>query len=481
MEMGYILKIARDTDILAGSEYTSHEDFASKRYDLDKGTVSRYIRIVERFSVDGNSHLLKDNYKNMGFSKLSLMLHMPDAIAEELMDSLSKTDVLAIKEELDAEAQITDIELAIEQAETPVPEHAVEGTLLQRTIRQLGHEQPDLYRKIWQAFPVRSAVDIAEILAPHGDAVYMVRIPGMGRIMLSIQGDDVSVTAVRTQEKERHIMEEVHDAWRRLCYLQLSTAEESYREEYGEEMPAKEAPTPQNAGVAPVQPPQPRKQSKVTKANTGKSKNSEKVFPAAVVQEPEEQLPGQMEVSDFPELLPENNEVDGGRPVAGESGTAAAGVKETMDRTQMEGSNGESDECGNNTGVSDGAGDFGNDVESGSAQRGEDTVSEHHEGAGASESGGCEADNGVSESGDALAEILKENLAAGIGGDMDLLDLWDKAAMSVKELREFFFTFSKEDLEACIIEEETLWEQYISAINVAAALERIINVQKYTS
>ncbi len=59
MEMGYILKLARDTDILAGSGYRGHEEFGAERYGLDKGTVSRYIRIVERFSVGGNSHVLR--------------------------------------------------------------------------------------------------------------------------------------------------------------------------------------------------------------------------------------------------------------------------------------------------------------------------------------------------------------------------------------------------------------------------------------
>lgn len=59
LEMGYILKMARDTDILRGSGYAGYEEFAERRYGLDKGTVSRYIRIVERFSVGGNSHVLR--------------------------------------------------------------------------------------------------------------------------------------------------------------------------------------------------------------------------------------------------------------------------------------------------------------------------------------------------------------------------------------------------------------------------------------
>lgn len=145
MEMGYILKVARDTDILDGSGYAGHAEFAEKRYGLDKGTVSRYIRIVERFSVGGNSHVLQDGYRNIGFAKLSLMLHMPDAIAEEITGSYSKQEVQAIKEEIDAEHAVSDIEVAIEAAQVQEPER--EGSLLERAVRQLGREQPALYHK----------------------------------------------------------------------------------------------------------------------------------------------------------------------------------------------------------------------------------------------------------------------------------------------------------------------------------------------
>lgn len=193
MEMGYILKVARDTDILSGSGYGSHEEFAEKRYGLDKGTVSRYIRIVERFSVGGNSHVLQEGYRNIGFAKLSLMLHMPDAIAEEITESYSKQEVQAIKEEVDAEHAVSDIEVAIEAADVPEPEE--KGSLLERAVRQLGREQPKVYSRlhcICDRRPIYSAAGAAaetmEMLAPQGDAVYMVRIPGTGRLMLSRQG-----------------------------------------------------------------------------------------------------------------------------------------------------------------------------------------------------------------------------------------------------------------------------------------------------
>lgn len=186
MEMGYILKVARDTDILAGSGYGNHEEFAEKRYGLDKGTVSRYIRIVERFSVGGNSHMLQESYKNIGFAKLSLMLHMPDAIAEEITESYSKQEVQAIKEEIDAERAVSDIEVAIEDAETP--EEKKTGNLLERALRQLGKEQPVIRRKLYGACRKEAGLlpALLGILAPQGDAIYMVRVPGVGRLMISV-------------------------------------------------------------------------------------------------------------------------------------------------------------------------------------------------------------------------------------------------------------------------------------------------------
>lgn len=196
MEMGYILKVARDTDILKGSCYGSHEEFAEKRYGLDKGTVSRYIRIVERFSVGGNSHVLQEGYKNIGFAKLSLMLHMPDAIAEEITESYSKQEVQAIKEEIDAERAVSDIEVAIEDA--GIPEAEKTGSLLDKAVRQLGREQPELYRKMhdvcWDTGGSLMAA-VMEILAPQGDAIFMVRIPSISAWHNAVKHVDSSINS----------------------------------------------------------------------------------------------------------------------------------------------------------------------------------------------------------------------------------------------------------------------------------------------
>ena len=49
---GYLLKVARDTDILRDSGYATVAEFALAEYGLSKDVVSRYIAINDRYSKD---------------------------------------------------------------------------------------------------------------------------------------------------------------------------------------------------------------------------------------------------------------------------------------------------------------------------------------------------------------------------------------------------------------------------------------------
>lgn len=286
MEMGYILKMARDTDILQDSEYTDYQDFAKRRYQLDPGTVSRYIRIVQNFSVDGNSHVLKDQYKDFGFAKLTIMLSIPDAINEALTPNLSKTEIQAIKDEVDAERQVSDIEVEIEKAEAAAVTDKLmlppEGTPLQRNLWQLGKEQEELFRKLWMvcfmetASGNRNNAEIMDVLIPQGDAVYTVRIPGERRTQIIVNSDGATIVNLKTLERSKYTEDQICDAVRSLIDGG-SSAEEQYKKLYGEDL------TPEESEVAPVQPdetpkekkPEKRKESRVTKANTEKKKSKE--------------------------------------------------------------------------------------------------------------------------------------------------------------------------------------------------------------
>lgn len=293
VRIGYMLKLARDTDILAGSGYNSVNEFARAEYNIDKTLVSRFISINDRFSEGGNSDRLQEQYRGFGYAKLTLMLQLPDAVAEELSPEFSKTDVQAIKEEVEAERQISDLEVMMEEKDK------AKGWLetnLQKVLYQLGMENPEKYRDIHTAMKAADRKrTLNETLAPTGENIYSVRIPGTGRLMLSVKGmdRDISLVNVRTGEKENYTWSELELAAELIVNTELS-AEASYELNYEKDFPKTEpVPEPKKPEIAPVQPKKepkkPKKQEKVTKA---KPKKEEAAAPETVPEEPEpERIP----------------------------------------------------------------------------------------------------------------------------------------------------------------------------------------------
>lgn len=321
VRIGYLLKLARDTDILRESGYKTVTEFAQAEYHLDKTQVSRFIHINDRFSESGYSDRLEERYRAFGYAKLTIMLQLPDEINEELTPAYSKAEIQAIREEVEEERKVSDIELLIEaagqQSESVRPP---EGSLLIKALWELGKEQPELYKKLWEACGGTDA-DIRDALAPQGEAVYMPRIPGMGRLTLTVTEAAVSVTVVRTQEKERYTVPDAAAAVRELC-PQETGAEEYYRRLYGASL------NPEKREVAPVQPPK-RKESRVTKAAEPEKPQEE------------EQIPGQMDVSQYEGVVPESHYEEIARDPE-ENGTDSEG-----NETEREGS--ETDSEGNET------------------------------------------------------------------------------------------------------------------------------------
>lgn len=276
VQIGYLLKVARDTNVLAESGYATVTDFARAEYGIDKTQVSRFISINDRFSEDGYSDHLLPSYKGFGYAKLTLMLQIPDEINEALPPTLSKAEIQDIKDEVDAESKVTDIEVEIERAEAAaVTDWSIlppEGSPLKRNLWQLGKEQENLFQKLWEIcnkgqYP-RSA-SIMDALIPQGDAVYTVRIPGERRTQIIINSDGATVINLKTLERSKYIPQDI-------CYEveELlnggSSPEEQYKMLYGEDL------IPEEPEIAPVQPdetpkekkPEKRKESRVTKANT---------------------------------------------------------------------------------------------------------------------------------------------------------------------------------------------------------------------
>ena len=273
VRIGYLLKLARDTDILNGSGYANVNEFAKAEYNLDKSMVSRFININDRFAEDGNSQCLKEQYRGFGYAKLALMLQLPDAINEELNPNFSKSEIQAIKEEVDAESQISDIETLIEGEAHPEIKNN-----LHKALYQLLEDMPDLYVKLYKCLNDfinmgndRGYEKILEILVPDGEKVYSIRIQGVGRMMLFLNenAEQVTLTNIRSSEKEQFEKKHVPYFIDKIITSTQETAEKEWEATYGKEFPKKQE-------VAPVQPnkgeskPVPKKESKVVKAKETK-------------------------------------------------------------------------------------------------------------------------------------------------------------------------------------------------------------------
>lgn len=290
---GYLLKQGRDTDILKNSGYNSVNEFAWAEYKLEATQVSRYIRINDRFSEGGCSPRLQEHYKGFGYAKLALMLTLPESVAEELTPAYSKSEIQAVKEEIESEEKITDIEVILEGEK----EEQRDLNNLEKAINQICMEDPELYMKLHGT--VRTSVGtepIKDVLAPDGDKLYSVRPQGCGRIMLYLndEKDEVILQMVRQSLKERYAWSDI------LGYLVLITEQEdakkNWEDLFGQQYPEKEQ-------IAPVQPKkEKRKESKVVKAKPPKAQKQEKEKPVELPSD----IPGQTEIEkDFPEMLPE--------------------------------------------------------------------------------------------------------------------------------------------------------------------------------
>lgn len=280
VRIGYLLKVARDTGILKDSGYENVNDFAYKEYGLDKTQVSRFTRINDRFSEDGYGEELKAEYKGYGYAKLAIMLQLPDNVLEELTQEYSKSEIQAIKDEYDEEQKVTDLEVMMEEKDEV--QQSLDDTL-QQVVYQIGKDDPELYVTLWESLITRQESEkaIIEHLAPSGAKIYMTRIPGKGRMMLTIKDhkDEVRLTSLRDEtDKTSYEKAELIKAFRRI-FIE-GDAKTSWSSTYGEDFPE------EKEKVAPVQPkPVPKKESKVVKAKPAQPKSA----PKKTAKEPEPQ------------------------------------------------------------------------------------------------------------------------------------------------------------------------------------------------
>ena len=212
VRIGYLLKVARDTEILNESGFKSVTEFASSRYGLTADIVSRYIAINDRFSEGGYSDRLAERYQAFGVTKLAEMLTLPDEVIAAVPTTATRQEIREIKAEIAEEMQKTDLEVMMEEPKIKL------DTLAQEVMYQYFDKAPERYPQAFTAVYQPDAEEaLLETLAPTGIGMTMIRVEGRGKLMLSIEEKDITITNVRTQLRTQYTPEEMVREIRVLC------------------------------------------------------------------------------------------------------------------------------------------------------------------------------------------------------------------------------------------------------------------------
>ncbi len=240
IKIGYLLKVARDTDVLHKSGYKSVTEFAAAEYGLTKDVVSRYIAINDRYSENGYGEKLKEEYSRFGVAKLAEMLTLSDEVIESLSPQLTRTEIQEIKKEIKEEEKITDLEVMMESMQPT--ERPAFDTLAEDALYQYLKENKEEFRKIFEVMEKGGKYEevtekLLDIIAPSGVVAKTTRIPGKGKIMISIRGKDENIDFlnVRNNEKESHDWKTIATFLDEMlsCTEHSTNAEETYEELYG--------------------------------------------------------------------------------------------------------------------------------------------------------------------------------------------------------------------------------------------------------
>lgn len=241
--IGYLLKVARDTDILAKSNYDTVAEFAKAEYGLSPDIVSRYIAINDRYSEGGYSEHLQERFEGFGVGKLQDMLTLPDTVVEEIEPTITRRQIQEIKAEVKEEEKVTPLEVMMEK-----PEDLPDTTQIMQTYFD---RHQGAYKASMAA--VQTVEDLKNALGVP--ATFIGRVAGKGKFLLTTtENEGIRIANVRTGERESATWEQFLEDMK-LVKIDAEEPEkvENTNSQETFEQKQEENETAENQGFAPVQ------------------------------------------------------------------------------------------------------------------------------------------------------------------------------------------------------------------------------------
>lgn len=135
IRIGYQLKRIKEQRLYENDGYHDINEFAKAEYGLHPSTVSRFIAINTKYSIDGNSERLRPEFAGMGSTKLAEMLTLPDEDLPMIQPETTKEGIRELKRfNRDAPDEIPEVDMR---------------STLETIVEQFFWSEPDLLNEIY--------------------------------------------------------------------------------------------------------------------------------------------------------------------------------------------------------------------------------------------------------------------------------------------------------------------------------------------
>lgn len=296
VSVGYYLKKTEQDELYRQKGYQTIWDYAKETFGIGRSTASRFMDINEKYSIGGFSPQIDDRWKGYGSSKLTEMLGLPEEIQEAIPQDATVKDIREAKG-IVRETQ-THYEDQMELCDI-AQEEKNEIDWMEELNREYFRTGKEEFKKMLDWLRKDQEGDVErELLAILNPTKFkMIRLE-YGNIMMTEHS--VRVMPYRNHGENRYY-----------TYTDFAKAfEKLFTPNYPEDLNVAAYILYKRVYEEPLEPEREKtaeKPAEKPKPQEKKEKPKEKPKVTEKPKEPEEQIPGQTEITkDFPEYCPDN-------------------------------------------------------------------------------------------------------------------------------------------------------------------------------
>lgn len=264
VRIGYALRKIDDQELYKQDGYKSIAEFAKAEYGLEPSTTSRFMSINREYSIDGYSEQLRPEFADLGRSQLEEMLKLPEGDRTMIQPETSREEIRELKRFNKAE-----------------PEVGIADDMRQ-LVEKFYYDNPEILNAVFKEpeFTEETIKRFIEIVNPGGNRSYK-----KGLYFLMMYENRVAVKKFGTDPQNLSWWE----FWKitQDIFRETAAGSKTWQRYFGKDE---------------------RKLESVSGAEQESGQENGKGHIEKQTDEMEEQITGQMEIQDYPEIAPEDKQ-----------------------------------------------------------------------------------------------------------------------------------------------------------------------------